>query len=256
MAPHFSELCVDAADGTIRCLLADPDRLSTRPALLLNFATDRANTLQQTPYDIPSQMFLAAGHRVASFDLPCHGERGVAGRPGGIAGFIALWAEGRDVFSQFVGDGRAVIDALINDGRATPGRIFVCGTSRGAYFALRLMAGDERIEAAAAFNPVTDWRAIREFADLRDQPEIADLALTGSVDALAGRAVWAAIGNRDMRVGTDCCLQFVQAIVAAESAKGCETSHVVLHVVPEDGHKLSDDWRRRGGEHLLSIAKG
>ena len=92
---------------------------------------------------------------------------------------------------------------------------------------------------------------LSEFAAAKDQPE---LALTGFVHAFAGRAVWTAIGNCDGRVGTECCLRFAEAIVRAEATTRCATSRFVLHVVPEVGHSLSDNWRRRGGEYLLATA--
>ena len=248
------ELCVDVEGQSLGCLLAEPDELSPRPALLLNFASDRTTTLQQPPYDITPRMFVAKGHRALSFDLPCHGERASPDRLEGISGFCAEWVSGRDVLSGFVDEGRTVIDAVISGGLAEPGRIFVSGTSRGGYCALRLMAADRRIAAGAAFAPVTDWRVLQEFAAIKDQPEVARVALDHYAPALAGRAVWLAIGNRDARVSTECCLSFVAAIAEAETAQARSASSVVLHVVPESGHAVSDAWRRRGGEYLVAMA--
>ena len=250
------EFSVEVMGQPLACLLAEPKELSNRPALLLNFAADRTTTLQSEPYSITPRMFLDAGHRVASFDLPCHGDREVSGEPRGIAGFCAEWRRGNDVFAGLVDEGRAVIDALIERKLGEPGRIFVSGTSRGGYCALRLMAADERIKAAAAFSPVTDWRVLREFAEVKEASEIADLALPRFAGALAGRAVWTAIGNCDARVGTDACLRFAEAVLRAEAEEGRSSSHFVLHVVQERDHQLSTDWRRRGGEYLLDQASG
>lgn len=69
------EFSVQVRGESLKCLLAEPYRLFRRPALLLNFALDRTTTLQTAPYDITPRMFVAAGHRAVSFDLPCHGER-------------------------------------------------------------------------------------------------------------------------------------------------------------------------------------
>ena len=149
----WKEFSVEVKGEALACLLAEPDELSDRPALLLNFAADRTTTLQSEPYSITPRMFLDAGHRVASFDLPCHGDREVSGEPRGIAGFCAEWRRGNDVFAGFVDEGRAVIDALIDRKLGEPGSIFVSSTSRGGYCALRLMAADERIKAAATFSP-------------------------------------------------------------------------------------------------------
>ena len=250
----WKEFSVEAKGEPLACLLAEPDELSDRPALLLNFAADRTNSLKAEPYNITPRMFLDAGHCGASFDLPCHGDREVSGQPRGIPGFCAEWRRGVDVFAGFVNEGRAVIDALIARKLAEPGRIFVSGTSRGGYCALRLMAADERIGAAAAFSPVTDWRVLKEFAEVKNTPEMADLALDRFAGSLAGRAVWIAIGNCDARVGTDACLRFAEAVLRTEAGAGCSSSRFELHVVPERNHQLSENWRRLGGQYLLDQA--
>ncbi len=252
----WGEFAVEVRGQALTCLLAEPSELSDRPALLLNFATDRATTLKMEPYSITPRMFLDAGHRALSFGLPCHGDRAVPGQPKGIAGFCAEWVRGTDVFAGCVEEGHAVIDALIERKLAEPDRIFVSGNSRGGYCALRLMAADERIRAAAAFSPVTDWRVLKEFASVKNAPEVADLALTCFSAALVGRTVWTAIGNCDARVGTDACLRFAEAVLRAEAEEGCSSSQFVVHVVPERDHQLSADWRRRGGEFLLELPSG
>ncbi|MEW6752077.1 MAG: FG-GAP-like repeat-containing protein [Candidatus Latescibacterota bacterium] len=108
---------------------------------------DQRASLQQSPYDIPVRAFLSAGHRAASLDLPCHGQRRAPGRPEGIGGFCAELAQGRDLLDGFVQEGRALIDALIGERLAEPGRILTAGTSRGGYCALRLAAADPRVAA-------------------------------------------------------------------------------------------------------------
>lgn len=251
---NIREFSVEVNGQPLTCLLAEPNELSDHPALLLNFAADKSATLNTEPYNITPQMFLDAGHHAASFDLPCHGDREVQGQPRGIAGFCAEWRRGVDVFAGFVDEGRALIDALIERQLAEPGRIFVSGTSRGGYCALRLMAADKRIGAAAAFSPVTDWCVLNEFAEVKGAPEIADLALTRFAGSFAGRPVWVAIGNCDARVGTDACLRFAEAVLRAEAEAGGTSSRFVLHVVPERAHQLSEDWRWRGGQYLLDQA--
>ncbi|MEW6752078.1 MAG: hypothetical protein AB1505_14025 [Candidatus Latescibacterota bacterium] len=88
-----------------------------------------------------------------------------------------------------------------------------------------------------------------------DDPRVAALDLTHSAGALAGRGVWLAIGNRDRRVGTNCCLRFAGAVLAAEAAQGTPASRCVLHVVPADGHSLPDSWRQVGADYLVEMAK-
>ena len=221
----WSEFSVEVSGQPLTCLVAEPKELSDCPAMLLNFAADRTTTLKSEPYSITPRMFLAAGHRALSFDLPCHGDREVPGQPRGIAGFCAEWRRRVDVFAGFVDEGRAVIDTLIERKLAEPGRIFVSGASRGGYCALRLMAADERIGAAAAFSPVTDWRVLKEFAEIRDTPEIAELALPDLPvhwqDALSGRQ-------------------------SATATRGLERMHVSALRKPCCEWKLRREFRRRG----------
>ena len=252
MKTTFSEFSITVGDLVLPVRLGEPKHLSEEPALLLNFGSDRITNLEEHPCDIPVRAFLAAGHRVASFDLPCHGERKAAEWPQEIEGFCGNFVAGTDVFAGFVDEGKAVIDRLIQDGLAKPGRVFVSGTSRGGYCAFRLAAADARIAGAAGYAPVTDWRALREFAAIKDQPDVAALSLVQFAQALAGRPIWFAIGNSDDRVGTDCALRFAEAIAQFESEKEL-SSHMGIHVTSDAGHTLSDDWRQKGAEFLLDV---
>ncbi len=248
---RYRELPIVMQQGAWKCLLAEPHSVSANPAILLNFAGERAETLRVSPYSIPPEVFLLAGHRAASVDLPCHGER-IENWPEGITGFCEALLSGTDLFKRFVAEGRVLIDTLIEQGLATAGRIFVSGTSRGAYFALRLMAADERIGGAAAFAPVTDWRALKEFSAVKDRPDLAELALSHYAAALANRTIWLAIGNHDLRVGTASCVRFMESLL--DQSNPDLPCHASLHVIPEPGHRVADSWYKVGSDILLGLA--
>lgn len=235
----------------VRVVSPTPDRLAKRPLLLLNFSTDRTTSLTQPLYAAPAVAFLNAGHRVLSFDLPGHGER-VDQHGVGIEGMRERLLAGRDPFQLFVEDGRAAIDECIRRGWAEPNRIVVCGVSRAGYCALRLAAADKRISAVAGLAPVTDWRALSNFRNVKERPEVAALALENFAPSLAGRRVYLAIGNSDRRVGTDAVLHFAYTLAAEEARLGLETSHIrVLIVDDSPGHSIDDRWRDQGIEFLL-----
>lgn len=248
----FSEFSITVKNQVLPVRLGEPEHLSEEPALLLNFGADRITNLETHACDIPVRAFLAAGHRVASFDLPCHGERKMAAWPQEIEGFCENFVAGTDVFADFVDEGKAVIDRLIQDGLAKPGRIFISGTSRGGYCAFRLGAADTRITAIAGYAPVTDWRALNEFETIKNQSKVAELSLVEYAQTLAGRPIWFAIGNCDNRVGTDCALRFAEALVKFESRKQL-SSRLRFHVTSDIGHTLSDFWRQKGAEFLLDM---
>ena len=234
----------------VRVFSPPEQRLAKQPWMLLNFATDRQTSLTGAPYNMAVEAFVKAGHRAASFDLPAHGER-VDARGSGIDGMCARFLAGEDPFVQFAADGRAVIDALIERGEATADRIVVAGTSRAGYCSLRLAAAEPRVKAVAAFAPVTDWRVLREFAAVRERNDIAELALEHFRQDLAGKSIYIAIGNHDLRVGTDACARFVTKLAEVEGTAEGKSRLQFLIVDDSEGHSLDNRWRDRGSQFLL-----
>ena len=130
--------------------------------------------------------------------------------------------------------------------------IVLCGLSRAGYCALRLAAADQRICAVAGLAPVVDWRQLREFAAVRDQPAVAALTLDHWADELAGRAVFLTIGNGDSRVSSASCAHFGWRLLALEAARQMERSRLQLHIVDAPDHTLADQWRMAGAQFLLA----
>jgi dienelactone hydrolase len=247
----ITEIAITTPDGPLVCSLAAPDDTpAAEPALLLTFGMTRHSALTEAPHDLPARVFTDAGHYALSFDLPNHGGR-IDAFGDAIGGMCAALIAGRDPFARFVSDGRAVIDACQRLGMPGSDRIVACGVSRAAYCALRLAGADRRVAAVAGLAPVTDWRALSEFAAVRDRPEIAALALDHWAVEFAGRAVFLAIGNADGRVGSDCCARLALRILEEEYRRNLARSTVELHIIPSEGHSLSNEWRSAGGRFLL-----
>ena len=219
-------------------------------ALLLTFSSTRQASFYEEPYDIPAAIFAGAGHAVASFDLPNHGEQ-INHFGQGINGFCAAFCTGEDPFAQFVEQDKGVIDDCLAQG-VGQGGIFARGVSRAGYCALRLAAADERIIGVAGLAPVVDWRNLREFVLVREQPNMALLALDHWAEALAARAIFLAIGNSDQRVSSAACVRFGLRLAEIEEAREMAQSRIQLHVVAAEGHSLGVDWRRAGAEFLLA----
>ncbi len=207
--------------------------LAKDPALLLTFAGERGTSLLKEPFCKSAKAFLRDGHRAASFDLPGHGDR-IDPRFGkSIGSFRNALVAGTDVFANFADDGHAVISECIRRGLAKPGRIAVAGTSRGGYMALRVLAGDDRVIAGAGFAPVTDWRMLSEFVEIRERTDVANLRLTRFAKRMTGRHVYLAIGKDDKRVGTEACRELQRALVAANQAAGHKGSLVEFNLKTE-----------------------
>jgi S-formylglutathione hydrolase FrmB len=111
-----------------------------------------------------------------------------------------------------------VIDACLAKGMGQGG-IFACGVSRAGYCALRLAATDDLIDGVAGLAPVVDWRYLREFVAVREDTDVALLALNHRAEALAGRAIFLAIGNYDQRVISAACVRFALRLAELEEAR-------------------------------------
>lgn len=251
------EVTVGQRRVAARLLSPAPTRLSPRPLLLLNLCADRTTALTVEPYNLGVRLFLERGHRALSFDLPNHGPRADAFGEG-IQGWRNAWVAGEDRFAQAVEEASAVIGRCLERGHAEAGRVVVYGISRGGYLALRLLAADARVAAAAAIAPVTDWRDLSEFAAEKERAELAELRLARYVGALAGKPIFLAIGNADERVSTLSCCRFFHELQEANAAQGHTAAPVEFHCAPmsKAGHVVDDLWRRRGAEFLLRMAAG
>lgn len=229
-----------------RFLLRTPRQVTEDAALLINLAMDRRRTLDDHPYCIASNLFLAAGHRAASFDLPNHGDN-ADDFGSGLDGIAAAIAAGVDAFEVVRASTRSMVDHAIRNGLVRPGRIFVSGTSRGGLSALHAMAAEPRIAAAAVFAPVTDLEVLQEFAPLASSALLQRSNARALIDQLAGRPVFVSIGMSDARVGTSNCLELFARLQFV-------CPQAVLHVDPSAGHANADATRVLGTMYLLDLA--
>lgn len=252
---HIEEFTVRAGQRLIIARLVTPERLSERPGLLLTFATDRETSLDVEPYCLAARVFLHQGHRALSIDLPNHGTR-VDAYGAGITGLRNAFVDGQDRFAMFVEEAIAAIDWCVDYDVAVPGRIGTCGTSRGGYFALRLLATDPRVIAGAGFAPVTDWRDLSEFAADRERADVAALRLSCFADALAGKAVFFAIGNHDERVNTASCCRLYLDLLESNVRLGFGPQYVDFYCTDDAGHSMGNDWYRLGAEFLVNRIQG
>jgi acetyl esterase/lipase len=191
-----------------------------------------------------------------SFDLPNHGpRRDQFGE--GIQGWRNAWVAGEDRLAQAVEEAKAVVGWCVEHGRAEPGRVVVYGISRGGYLALRLLAADPRIAAAAAIAPVTDWRDLAEFSAEKGRQDLAALTLTRYATALAGKRIFVVIGNADDRVSTLSCCRLFLALEEANAGAPRHPSPVEFHCAPmsQPGHVVDDSWRKLAADFLLGGAE-
>lgn len=213
-----------------------PERPGRPAPTLFIFAGSIEDTLNNEYFRQCGNQLAKQGYLCVTVELPCHGQEVRIAEPAGIDGWRHRIENGENVVAEATGRFSKVLDDLIENKLTDPEKVAACGTSRGGFMAVHFAAADPRIKAAAAFAPVTDLMALREFTSIKDRNLVDQLSLKQQADKLAGRAIWLIIGDRDDRVSTDESIAFCRAVTAA-SLNQQKPALVDLHVVPEpQGH--------------------
>ncbi len=206
---------------------------SPAPTLFI-LASTIEGTLGKAYFRQCGNQLVEHGYLCVSIDLPCHGRQHRNGEPHGLTGWSQRAEEKEDFVAENNARLAAVLDYLIETGYTDPKYVAACGTSRGGYLALHFAASDPRVQCVAAFAPVTELTALREFSNQKADSFVASLSLMTQTNRLAGRAAWIVIGDQDERVDTDRAIEFARQLTAASLQKELP-SRVELHVMPESG---------------------
>ena len=203
------------------------------------FAGEMGASLTEQRY-VDGWRALGAGVLKVSLDLPAHGaDQRSAEKPVSLASWRSRMDKGEDVVESFTRRARAVLDHLIAERYTDPNRVAAFGTSRGGFMALHFAAADSRIANVAAFAPVTDLLALREFHEMSPDHAARAANATQLAGRLFDRGLWIVIGSTDHRVETRSAVDFVLRIVEAAEARGRRPA-VEFHLLPTDGHRLPD----------------
>lgn len=235
-APAEISLNILKTPAGVRFGVLGPKPAAPAPVLFV-FANDIAGTLQNESYNKIGKLLAAQGVVSVAIDLPCHGESVVPGEPPGLDGWAARLKNDKDPIPSLVKDASAVLDFLITEGYADAAKVTACGTSRGGFSALHFAAGEPRVRCVAAFAPVTDLLALREFKGMEGHARTNELALAKLAYKLAGRPVWMCIGNYDERVDTDRAISFTREVVKSSVATK-KPALIELHVMTSLGHTI------------------
>jgi pimeloyl-ACP methyl ester carboxylesterase len=241
------ELEIPLDGQTYPGIIREPLALAEKPALIVFLTLVGNQGFEQEPFCKIPHVMTAAGHRVASFDLPNHGR--LANAYGeGFPGMAAAVAAGQDVFALTAAIGHALADMLVAK-YPDDGPLVVGGTSRGGLAALQVMAADSRFAGAVALAPVTNILVPREFSALTDSEIIRNGSALALVPKLRGRPTFMSITSNDERVGTPDCLAFQQALLGTDFG---EDTHRLM-IEPGEGHSASDAAYAAGAEWMLAL---
>lgn len=246
------EMVLSVGSRELTVTLASPadNPLAEDPILLLAFVHDRNSVFDNERHFAAIRPFLESGHRVLSFDIPNHGER-VNAYGSDIRGMCRAFLHGEDPFRLFLEDASVVIEHCLTSGIAKAGRIAVSGSSRSGYLALRLLAAERRVAAGAFYHPVTDWRELTEFQEVRTRKEVIGLDISRYIEGMSGKYMYIAIPNHDTRVSTRSCCEFYLQLLEENSRTGRSTDLIDFCCTPDSGHALGQTWFELGGRSLL-----
>ncbi len=209
-----------------------PDFSMGKLPAIIYFAVSKEESMTLDPFSQPVKLLENKLCRVISFTLPCHGE-----------GFdkmhaIQEWADGLkinpDLFSDFIKSCSNEINALVEEGIIDADHIATFGLSRGGYFATLLAAFNSKIKAILAFAPITNFSHLHEFQNGFDYKFIE---LNNSYEKLLNKELRFYIGNRDSRVGTECCFEFIKELTDMSYENGIRSPKVELVISPSIGMK-------------------
>ena len=193
-------------------------------------------TLGDAYYRQAGNALAAHGYLCVSIDLPGHGTQRRTNEPPELPGWRQRFERGDDFVAETNQRLSQVLDHLIAAGHTDAARVAACGTSRGGFLALHFAAHDPRVKCVAAYAPVLDLAALREFRGAETNALVRSLALLQHAEKLAGRAAWLIIGDRDERVGTEHAITFARRLTERSLARGLP-GRVDLHVIVEPrGH--------------------
>ena len=209
-----------------------PDFSMGKMPAIIYFAVSKEESLTLDPFCQPVELLENKLCRVISFTLPCHGEEFDKMRA------IQDWADqlkiNPDLFSAFIKNCSNEIDALIKEGIIDVDHIASFGLSRGGYFATLLAAFNSKIKAILAFAPITRFVHLHEFQNEFDYNSIE---LKNIYEKLFNKELRFYIGNRDSRVGTECCFEFIKELTDKSYEKGIRSPKVELVISPSIGMK-------------------
>ncbi len=197
--------------------------LGPLPAIFY-FALSAKESLFQDPFNQPVIVWQTYPLRIFSLTLPEH-----EGHLEPNHAVLAFWkeemAKGRNPIKEFTDQASREIHKLKNEGLLTPGKLAVAGLSRGAFMAAHLAA------------VIPEVRTILGFAPLTGFPEFPQYDLTRLIPQLADRTLRFYIGNRDQRVGTARCFQFIEQLAEAAFQRNVRSPPIELIITPSIGYQ-------------------
>lgn len=225
---------IDPPSG-LKIYFSGPPLDKGRLPALFYFALSGEDSLSLPPFNQPASDLIHESIRVFSFSLPYHGH-GYDNKKA-MEAWIHAFQKHPRFLNNFLVKALENVRFLIDSGWADPKKIAAAGLSRGGLVAAHLAALSPDIKTILGYAPLTDIGYLTEFQPLREIQEVQNLNLDAILEPLIEKNLRFYIGNRDERVGTDRCYQFIRNLADRSYESGRRTANVELIITASVGHK-------------------
>jgi predicted esterase len=217
------------------------------------FALSAHDSLHLDPFNQPALFLSKYPLRIFSMTLPGHEDKLPATEA------LVRWAEaiasGENVISHFIDTVANTVEKLIKENAILPDQLAVAGLSRGGFIAAHAAANIPQFKSILAFAPLTSLAFAKEFHNIPHNPLVQALDLNAITEKLIDKHLRFYIGNRDERVSTDLCFQWIRKLTEAAYAHHIRSPQVELIISPSigrQGHGTSPEIFHDGARWLLS----
>jgi len=191
--------------------------------------------------------------RIFSIDLPSHGEGLLATEA------MKVWAQeiaqGKDPLTPFFQNTADSLEFLRDEGLISQDKTAVVGLSRGALIALEVAARLPWLPMILGFAPLTQIKYAKEFSSIEANDIVTSLNPHHELLHLIHKKIRFYISNRDSRVSTKECFNFISSLANLAYEHGVKAPQIELLIKPPlgaQGHGTSKEIFEEGA---LWIAK-
>lgn len=219
------------APNGIEFLFDGPPLVEGIKPLFLYFALSKEASLREPPFNRPITTLKENYKtiRLASVSLPFHNPK----YP--IEEAMSLWSQAfkddPDFLNHFIQNLKEAVLFLIHNEIVSKEGLGFGGLSRGGYIAAR-MANLIKAKALLAYAPLTELTFLSELKEVQDKTNLKNYS-----KGLNEISVRAYIGNRDQRVGTRNCFDWIESIVEEQYKASIRSPKVELILSHSIGHK-------------------
>ncbi len=204
-----------------------------KPAVLF-FALSAQMSLFVDPFNQAVIRLAQNDIRVFSWDLPFHSQEQDPNEA------MRQWTQEFQRNPRFVDDFMDLcqenVNYLIGQGWVNSDTLAVAGLSRGGFMATHLAARDSRFKIVLGFAPLTQPQPLEEIEHISINL-LERIALSSLAPQLIHKQLRFYMGNRDTRVSTDACYQFIRTLTDTAFAQGIRSPQVELILYPSIGYK-------------------